>query len=131
MEVHTSGVVFTHVASAVIDVLLTSHSSVTRVTQAVKAINSVIAEAVQTGVGAALVDVDFTAGTCKTLATSALEAQREEDEISLLHTLCPVIARINSLAGQQLAVQAFKWSQASAVVITRLVNARASILTGI
>lgn len=58
----------------------------------------------QTGVGAALVYVDLTAGPRETLATSAPEAQREEDEISLLHALCPVITRINALTGQQLTV---------------------------
>ena len=60
---------------------------------------TVIAEAVETGAGLALVHIDFTAGAGEAPLTVTPEAQREMVLIKLLHTLGGVLAGIIGLAG--------------------------------
>lgn len=61
--------------------------------------NTVVAKAVKTGAGAALIHIDFTAGAGEAPATVTAEAQREMVPIQLLHAHCAVLARIAGLAG--------------------------------
>lgn len=61
--------------------------------------NTVIAKAVKTGAGAALIHINFTARASEAPATVAAEAQREMVLIQLLHAHRAVLARIVGLAG--------------------------------
>lgn len=61
--------------------------------------NTVVAKAVKTGAGAALIHIDFTAGAGEAPATVTAEAQREMVPIQLLHAHCAVLTRIVGLAG--------------------------------
>lgn len=61
--------------------------------------NTVIAKAVKTGAGAALIHINFTAGPSEAPATVTAEAQREMVLIQLLHAHRAVLARTVGLAG--------------------------------
>lgn len=61
--------------------------------------HTVIAKAMKTGAGAALIHINFTAGASEAPATVTAEAQREMVLIQLLHAHCAILAWIVSLAG--------------------------------
>lgn len=73
---------------------------------------TVVAEAVKTGVGAALVCVGFTAGASEATATATAETQRETVPIRLLNTHRVILAGIAGLAGQELTIGT--WIEAKA-----------------
>lgn len=60
---------------------------------------TIIAKAVKTGTGTALIHIDFTAGAGEALATVTAETQRKTLLIQLLHTHSAILARIAGLAG--------------------------------
>lgn len=72
--------------------------------------NTVIAKAVETGAGAALIHINFTAGPSEAPATVTAEAQREMVLIQLLHAHRAVLAWIVGLAGEELTI--WTWSEA-------------------
>ena len=64
-----------------------------------KPVPTIIAEAVKTGAGAALIHIDFTAGASESPATLTAETQGEMVLIQLFHTHCTVLAGITGLTG--------------------------------
>ena len=74
---------------------------------------TVVAEAVQTGAGGALVDVELATGAGEAPGAAAAEAQREARRVGLLHALGPVLARVVGFARQELAVHT--WVEDSGV----------------
>lgn len=66
--------------------------------------HTIIAEAVKTGTGAALIHINFTAGAGEALQTVTVETQREMVLIQLFLTHCTVLAGISGLTGEELTI---------------------------
>lgn len=68
---------------------------------------TIIAEAVDTGVRVALVNVELAVGAGEASEAVAVESQREMVQVNFFHTLSPILTWIICFAWQELTVYAW------------------------